>query len=85
MEPQAAGRYLCCGSLDGQVTLHDPRSLSLVHQLAAHAGPVTALDAREHLLVTCGINMFRGQARTEPTIKVFDLRRYPTVPYRAVK
>ena len=72
---QATGRYVAGGSLDGKITLHDPRSLGIVHTLSAHAGPVTALDIREHLLVTCGMNIFRGQARTENAIKVFDLRR----------
>ena len=41
------------------------RSLSVVHTLSAHAGPVTALDIKEHLLVTCGMNIFRGQVEAE--------------------
>ena len=74
---KSAGRYVTCASLDGHVSLHDPRSLGMVHTLSAHAGPVTSLDIREHQLVTCGMNVFRGQAAAEPTIKVFDLRRQP--------
>jgi hypothetical protein len=73
---KAASRYLACAGIDGQVTLHDPRSLALAHTVQGHAGPVTDLDLRQHLLVTCGMNIFRGRAATEPAIKVFDLRRH---------
>jgi hypothetical protein len=73
---KSASRFLACAGLDGQVSLHDPRSLRLVHTVLGHTGPVTGLDLRQHLMVTCGMNVFRGRFQAEPTIKVFDLRRH---------
>jgi len=72
-----SGRFLSCGGLNGEIVLRDPSSLSKLFTLPAHNGPITGLDAKMDLLVTCGISTFRNEYATDTSLKVFDLRMAP--------
>jgi len=74
---KSSGRFLQCGGLNGEVVLRDPSSLKVLHTLPAHNGPVTGLDCKGELLVSCGISVFRGEYATDTSLKIFDVRMMP--------
>jgi PAB-dependent poly(A)-specific ribonuclease subunit 2 len=48
------GRMVCCGGVNGEVSLHDPRSYRIEHVLQPHLGGVSDIDIKNDILVTCG-------------------------------
>ena len=67
-----AGRGLVAvGTAGGQVALLDPHNgMRAGAPLTAHAGGLKALDAREDLVVTCGLNLRLGQPVADQYVRV---------------
>ena len=49
-------RSVCCGSLLGEVTMRDPRTMRVEQRLQAHTATLSDLDVSGNLLVTCGFS-----------------------------
>ncbi|RUP46506.1 hypothetical protein BC936DRAFT_146880 [Jimgerdemannia flammicorona] len=49
-------RLICCGSMTGEVTLRDPRTLRVEQRVQAHTGTLSDLDVSGNLLLTCGFS-----------------------------
>lgn len=51
-------RMLYCGLESGMMQLRDPNSLRTEKLVAAHSGPVTDLDCKGDLLISCGLTRY---------------------------
>ncbi|KAL0490821.1 PAB-dependent poly(A)-specific ribonuclease subunit 2, partial [Acrasis kona] len=68
-------KYLCVGHTSGQVSLRDPRSLSMEHVFNAHALTINTIDVKGDLMVTCGWeDQDQYGMYPDTMIRVFDLR-----------
>jgi PAB-dependent poly(A)-specific ribonuclease subunit 2 len=48
---------LCAGTTDGKIALLDPRRLNVEHEVTAHTGGLSALEAQGNLLLTLGYSI----------------------------
>lgn len=53
-------RSVCCGSMLGEVTLRDNRTMRVEQRVQAHTGTLSDLDVSGNLLVTCGFSQRYG-------------------------
>ena len=67
-------RYLCVGTEQGTIQLHDPRSLHAEHKLPAHHGGLIDLQTDGHLIYSIGWTLRQGRRIPEPFIKAHDVR-----------
>ncbi|KAL7004824.1 poly(A)-specific ribonuclease [Cystobasidiomycetes sp. EMM_F5] len=68
-------KLICCGHADGEVVLHDPRSLASEHSFKAHASGLSGLETDGNLVYTYGYSLSRrGTPIVDPIVKVFDVR-----------
>ena len=67
-------RYLCVGTEQGTIQLHDPRSLRAEHKLPAHHGGLIDLQTDGHLIYSIGWTLRQGRRIPEPFIKAHDVR-----------
>ena len=67
-------RYLCVGTEQGTIQLHDPRSLHAEHKLPAHHGGLIDLQTDGHLIYSIGWTLRQGRRIPEPFIKTHDVR-----------
>ncbi|KAG4305310.1 hypothetical protein PORY_001480 [Pneumocystis oryctolagi] len=75
------GRYICCGSSTGELSLLDPLNYKEVHSIQAHSGSFSDLDIQGNLILTCGFSQRDTQYILDPLVKVFDVRTLrPLVP-----
>ncbi|KTW27568.1 poly(A)-specific ribonuclease [Pneumocystis jirovecii RU7] len=75
------GRYICCGSSTGELSLLDPSSYKELHSIEAHSGSFSDLDIRGNLILTCGFSQRNEHYLLDPLVKVFDIRTLrPLVP-----
>lgn len=68
------GRYVCVGTEQGTIQLHDPRSLHMEHKLSAHHGGLMDLQADGHIIYSIGWTLRQGRRVPEPFIKAHDVR-----------
>ena len=47
-------QFICCGHLDGKITLRDSKDLKVKHTLATHSVTLSDFDVQGNYLVTCG-------------------------------
>lgn len=47
-------QFICCGSMDGKITLRDPKDLKVKHTLTTHSVTLSDFDVQGNYLVTCG-------------------------------
>lgn len=75
------GRYICCGSSTGGLSLLDPSSYKEVHSIQAHSGTFSDLDIQGNLILTCGFSQRDTHYVLDPLVKIFDIRTLrPLVP-----
>eukprot|EP01102_Stenamoeba_stenopodia_P011267 TRINITY_DN3445_c0_g2_i2.p1 TRINITY_DN3445_c0_g2~~TRINITY_DN3445_c0_g2_i2.p1 ORF type:complete len:224 (-),score=26.49 TRINITY_DN3445_c0_g2_i2:611-1282(-) len=48
------GRLVNCAGVNGEITMHDPRSYRVEHVLQAFNGGISDIDVKNDLLVACG-------------------------------
>lgn len=65
---------ICSGHVDGTVTLKDHRTHRDVQSFKAHSDAVSSIDARSHLIVTCGYTQRNGRFYNDNMVKVYDIR-----------
>lgn len=53
---KSAPRFICAGSLLGEVTLRDPRTMKVEQRVQAHTATLSDLDISGNLLLTCGFS-----------------------------
>lgn len=49
-------RSICCGSMLGEVTLRDTRTMKVEQRIQAHTATLSDLDVSGNLLLTCGFS-----------------------------
>lgn len=49
-------RSICAGSLLGEVTIRDPRTMKVEQRVQAHTATLSDLDVSGNLLLTCGFS-----------------------------
>ncbi|QSL66214.1 hypothetical protein MERGE_000589 [Pneumocystis wakefieldiae] len=75
------GRYICCGSSKGGLSLLDPSDYKEMHFIQAHSGTFSDLDIQGNLILTCGFSQRDAHYVIDPLVKVFDIRTLrPLVP-----
>lgn len=47
-------QFVCCGSMDGKITLRDAKDLKVKHTLSTHSVTLSDFDVQGNYLVTCG-------------------------------
>ncbi|KAL7325020.1 poly(A)-specific ribonuclease [Mucor circinelloides] len=67
-------RSICAGSLLGEVTLRDPRTMKVEQRVQAHTATLSDLDVSGNLLLTCGFSQRQGSLIMDPLVKVYDIR-----------
>ncbi|KAI8997062.1 ubiquitin carboxyl-terminal hydrolase-domain-containing protein [Pilobolus umbonatus] len=67
-------RSICAGSLLGEVTLRDPRTMRIEQRIQAHTATLSDLDVSGNLLLTCGFSQRQGSLIMDPLVKVYDIR-----------
>ncbi|WFC99358.1 poly(A)-specific ribonuclease [Malassezia yamatoensis] len=71
-----SGRYVCCGTAQGNIQLRDPRTLAIEHQIVAHHGGLIDLQTDGNSIYSIGWTLRQGHRVPEPLIKVHDLRTF---------
>lgn len=75
------GRYICCGSSTGELSLLDPLNYNEVHSIQAYSGTFSDLDIQGNLILTCGFSQRDTHYMLDPLVKVYDVRTLrPLVP-----
>ncbi|KAG5438494.1 hypothetical protein PCANB_002598 [Pneumocystis canis] len=75
------GRYICCGSSTGELSLLDPSTYKEMHSIQAHSGTFSDLDIQGNLILTCGFSQRDMHYVLDPLVKVFDIRTLrPLIP-----
>ncbi|KAI7871039.1 ubiquitin carboxyl-terminal hydrolase-domain-containing protein [Spinellus fusiger] len=67
-------RAVCCGSLLGEVTLRDTRTMKVEQRVQAHTATLSDMDVSGNLLITCGFSQRQGSLIMDPLVKVYDIR-----------
>ncbi|KAI8384404.1 ubiquitin carboxyl-terminal hydrolase-domain-containing protein [Radiomyces spectabilis] len=67
-------RAIACGSLLGEVTLRDSRTMKVEQRVQAHTAMLSDLDVSGNLLLTCGFSQRQGSLIMDPLVKVYDIR-----------
>ncbi|CEP16204.1 hypothetical protein [Parasitella parasitica] len=67
-------RSICAGSLLGEVTLRDPRTMKVEQRVQAHTATLSDLDVSGNLLLTCGFSQRQDSLIMDPLVKVYDIR-----------
>ncbi|CAO3691385.1 unnamed protein product [Rhizopus stolonifer] len=67
-------RAICAGSLLGEVTLRDPRTMKVEQRVQAHTATLSDLDVSGNLLLTCGFSQRQGSLIMDPLVKIYDIR-----------
>lgn len=62
------------GLASGGLEIVDPNTLSVVRKLNAHAGPISDMDCRENIVVTCGYSPRKNGYMLDPLVNIFDIR-----------
>jgi PAB-dependent poly(A)-specific ribonuclease subunit 2 len=63
-------RFLCCGDAYGTITLRDPKTLKIEHNLPTHSGSLNDFDVQGNYLVSCG----NGKITTDRFLMIYDMR-----------
>lgn len=56
MKKASSSRLICCGSLTGEVTLRDPRTMKVEQRVQAHTGTLSDLEVSGNMMLTCGFS-----------------------------
>ncbi|CAO3669082.1 unnamed protein product [Umbelopsis vinacea] len=74
MKKAASSRLICCGSMAGEVTLRDPRTMNIEQRVQAHTGTLSDLEISGNMMLTCGFSNRQGSLMVDPLVKVYDIR-----------
>ncbi|KAG2231202.1 hypothetical protein INT48_005923 [Thamnidium elegans] len=66
-------RSICAGSLLGEVTIRDPRTMKVEQRVQAHTATLSDLDVSGNLLLTLYVYR-QGSLIMDPLVKVYDIR-----------
>lgn len=67
-------RFLCCGDVNGVITLRDPVSLHEEHRLMTHSASLNDFDVQGNYLISCGFSDINGKLAVDRYLNVFDTR-----------
>lgn len=71
-------RFLCCGNVNGCISLRDPNSLSEEHQLVTHSASLNDFDVQGNYLISCGFSDINGKLSVDRFLMVHDMRMLTT-------
>ncbi|RXG56082.1 PAB-dependent poly(A)-specific ribonuclease subunit PAN2 [Armadillidium vulgare] len=78
-------RFICHGSTNGQIILHDPRSMRKEYSFQAHLGTLSDFDTQGYYITTCGFSNRMGQMIGDQFVMVYDMRMMKmSLPLRAL-
>lgn len=67
-------RFLCCGDVDGNISLRDPSTLREEHRLPAHTGSLNDFDVQGNYMISCGFSDINGKLTIDRYLMVYDMR-----------
>ncbi|KAG5680909.1 hypothetical protein PVAND_010387 [Polypedilum vanderplanki] len=67
-------RFLCCGDVNGFITLRDPLTLHEEHKLPTHSASLNDFDVQGNYLVSCGFSDINGKLTVDRFLLVYDMR-----------
>ncbi|ANB14502.1 Pan2p [Sugiyamaella lignohabitans] len=77
---------IALGLASGSVDVVDPNSLQVVKTFNSHSGPISDLDCRQHIIMTCGTSLRKQGYVPDPLVNCYDLRAMkplPPIPFPA--
>ncbi|XP_006035284.1 PAN2-PAN3 deadenylation complex catalytic subunit PAN2 isoform X1 [Alligator sinensis] len=69
-----SNRFFFCGHTSGKVSVRDPRTFTVEHELDAYSGSLSDFDVHGNLLAACGFSSRRAGLACDRFLKVYDLR-----------
>lgn len=67
-------RFICCGNVNGTISLRDPVSLNEEHELKTHSASLNDFDVQGNYLISCGFSDINGKLNVDRFLMVYDMR-----------
>lgn len=75
------GHAIAVGTTSGAVDVVDPNSMKVLKTFQAHSGPISDLDCRDHIIMTCGRSIRKaGGFVADPLVAAYDMRAMKPLP-----
>lgn len=67
-------RFLCCGNVNGTISLRDPLTLNEEHELQTHSASLNDFDVQGNYLISCGFSDINSKLSIDRFLMVHDMR-----------
>lgn len=84
LKMKRSSHAIVSGTSSGSIEIVDPATMKTQNKFQAHLGPIADLDAKQHLVISCGFSQKKSGYMPDPLVSVYDIRAMKALPPLAV-